>query len=192
MQGMHLDAWLRKEHDQEIRDSVAQHIYDCFVHSIKDLRQLHADPNPGNYLFRDDGTIAMIDFGCTRSLSDVFVDMLPQLLKAYHTRDKEHLRVTYANLGMHFTENYDEIFENVLNPFGEWMTQPFRENHFDFGEHSNYTTGALDLFHGMSKIAGLDNIANEFVFFDRTVYGLCKIFEKLQAKVRMRHHWGME
>ena len=192
MQGVHLDAWLQKNHDQDIRNAIAQRIYDCFIHCIKDLRQLHADPNPGNYLFRDDGTIAMIDFGCTRKLSDEFVDMLPELLKAYQTRDKERLRVTYANLGMHFTDKYDEVFEHTLIPFGDWLTQPFQTDYFDFGQHSDYTTGARELLHRMSRIKGQENIAKEFIFFDRTVYGLCKIFEKLQAKVRMRHHWGLE
>jgi hypothetical protein len=35
-------------------------------------------------------------------------------------------------------------------------------------------------------------VADEFVFFDRTVYGLCKIFERMSATVKIRQHWMNE
>lgn len=31
---------------------------------------IHADPHPGNYLYDDDGTIALIDYGCVKYLPD--------------------------------------------------------------------------------------------------------------------------
>ena len=60
--GTHLDNWLANEPSQALRDQVGQRLYDLFIHSVLKLRRLHADPNPGNYLFRDDGSIALIDF----------------------------------------------------------------------------------------------------------------------------------
>ena len=32
----------------------------------------------------------------------------------------------------------------------------------------------------------LDRLADEFVFFDRTIYGLCKLFERMGARARLR------
>jgi len=170
-------------------DQAAQHIYDCFIHCVHELQQLHADPNPGNYLFRDNSTIVLLDFGCTRTLSDGFVSNLPALLQAYRAGGKEQLRTAYSNLGMIYTGNFDDAYEQTLKPFGKWLTLPFETQYFDFGKNSDYTSNARHLIHNMSKLKDQDHIAEEFIFFDRTVYGLCKIFERLKAKVRMRHHW---
>jgi len=80
---------------------------------------------------------------------------------------------------------------DVLQPFGKWLTQLFESEYFDFGKNPDYTTGARLLIQNMAKVKDLDQVAQEFIFFDRTTYGLCKVFERLQAKVRMRHHWGL-
>jgi len=189
LEGAHLDAWLQTKPDQDTRDKTAQRIYDCFIHCVRDLRQLHADPNPGNFLFRDDGTIALVDFGCTRTLSRNFVTNLPVLLQTYLNEDKEGLRTAYANLGMNYQGSFDDAYEQTLKPFGNWLTLPFETECFDFEENSDYTTNARHLIQGMSQLKDQDYIAEEFIFFDRTVYGLCKIFERLKARVRMRHHW---
>ena len=63
-QGKHLDDWLLDDPSQAMRDKVGQRLYDLFIHSVLKLRRMHADPNPGNYLFQEDGGIALIDFGC--------------------------------------------------------------------------------------------------------------------------------
>jgi len=56
MPGKHLDDWLATQPSQAIRDKAAQQLYDTLVYSTRTLKRLHADPNPGNYLFHDDGS----------------------------------------------------------------------------------------------------------------------------------------
>ena len=192
MDGLHLDEWLQSNPSQDARDAAAQHIYDCFAECVHKLRRLHADPNPGNYLFRDDGTVVLIDFGCTRDLSENFVSNLPALLRAYRSDSPEQLHAAFTSLDMIYGGSFDEVYEDVLQPFGKWLTQLFESEYFDFGKNPNYTTDARELIHKMAKVQDLDQLAEEFIFFDRTTYGLCKIFERLQAKVRMRHHWGLQ
>jgi len=41
----------------------------------------------------------------------------------------------------------------------------------------------------MAENASLNTIAEDFIFFDRTLYGLLKIFERLEAKVFFRKNW---
>jgi len=191
MDGKHLDEWLQSNPDQEARDTAAQHIYDCFAECVHKLRRLHADPNPGNYLFRDDGTVVLIDFGCTRDLSEKFVSNLPGLLRAYSNDSPEQLYTAFVALDMKYGGSFDDAYHDVLQPFGKWLTQLFESEYFDFGKNPDYTTGARLLIQNMAKVKDLDQVAQEFIFFDRTTYGLCKVFERLQAKVRMRHHWGL-
>ena len=192
LDGEPLDAWLENNPQQKVRDAAAQCIYDCFARCVKDLKRLHADPNPGNYLFQNDGSIALIDFGCTRVLSDRFVSNLPVLLEAYKAQDKEQLRAAFAAFGMSYGDAFDAAYDEVLRPFGVWLTRPLEAEYFDFGRNPGFTSCARELIHAMSRIKGIDHIAEEFLFFDRTTYGLCKIFERLGATVRMRHHWDLK
>ena len=186
-EGKHLDDWLADDPSQAMRDQVAQRLYDLFIHSVLTLRRMHADPNPGNYLIQDDGGIALIDFGCVKELSPQFIEVLPVLLKSYRDDDPETLLASYKALGMEYQS--DDVYEDVLKPFGQWLTQPFRDESFDFAEHADYTSNGKELIHRIASLSGVNNLAEDFIFFDRTIYGLCKIFERLGAKVRMREHW---
>ena len=70
--GLHLDAWLATQPQQALRDQAGQHLWDWFMHCIFGLGRVHADPHPGNFLFAADGTVGVLDFGCTRELSEGF------------------------------------------------------------------------------------------------------------------------
>ncbi|MCU7891582.1 MAG: hypothetical protein KZQ78_08170 [Candidatus Thiodiazotropha sp. (ex Ustalcina ferruginea)] len=49
--GLHLEQWLQHGPSQKERNHFGQLLYDVFVNSFYGLHALHADPNPGNYLF---------------------------------------------------------------------------------------------------------------------------------------------
>ncbi|RLC14719.1 MAG: hypothetical protein DRH93_20470, partial [Deltaproteobacteria bacterium] len=42
--------------------------------------QIHADPNPGNFLVTDDLKISLLDFGCVRSFDDKFIQLYQRLI----------------------------------------------------------------------------------------------------------------
>lgn len=188
-EGQHLDAWLQTNPPQAARDRAGQQLYDLFVRSTLNLRRLHADPNPGNYLFRPDGSVTVIDFGCVKEISPRFAEPLPRVLKAYYDDDPETLFAVYGKLGMLHGADRGKLYEEVLRPFGRWLTEPLRHDHFDFAKHPDYTVRGQPLIHRLSRLSDLDRLAAEFIFFDRTFYGLCKIFERMGARVRMKNRW---
>lgn len=187
--GLHLEPWLKTNPDQSARDRAGQCLYDVFVHSALKLRRLHADPNPGNYLFQPDGSVTVIDFGCVKTMSERFVETLPRVLMAYRDDDPDALFRAYGDLGMLQRTDAERLYGEILRPFGRWLVEPLQEEHFDFGRHSDYTARGQEFIHGLSKLSGLERLADEFIFFDRTIYGLCKLFERMGARVRIRHHW---
>ena len=187
--GMHLDDWLDTRPSQDERNRAAQLIYDTFVESSMTLGRLHADPNPGNYLFSANGDIGLIDFGCTKVLSKKFIELFPNLMRAYAGGNMNDIVEANAALGMRFTDLDEDTWESLLKPFAEWLSEPFQSEYFDFQANGNYTSKAKELLHKMTELPNLDAIADDFIFFDRTIYGLCKIFERLGASIRMRHHW---
>jgi predicted unusual protein kinase regulating ubiquinone biosynthesis (AarF/ABC1/UbiB family) len=181
--GLHLDAWLATNPSQKIINNTAQRLYDFFDESTSELQCLHADPNPGNYLFHENGDITIIDFGCVRHLSDTFTDAFPRLLFAYLQDDHKALFQAYDDLGMS-ENNFDEAFyQEVLRPFGQWVTLPFKEDTFDFAKHSDYTLQGQLIMKNLHDKISVEHIAEEFIFHNRTIYGLYQIFEKMGATV---------
>src|SRR5690606_3962080 len=63
---------------------------------IFDLQAIHADPNPANFAFRDDGTIVLYDFGCVKKLK-------PEIIEAYSD-------TAYAA----FVENYADVESGMI------------------------------------------------------------------------------
>lgn len=187
LEGLHLDHWLETNPSQESRNHAAQLLYDFFIFSSEKLQCLHADPNPGNYLFQKDGTITIIDFGCVRNLSDLFNKTFSRLMKAYIDDDSEKLFPAYDALGMTHAEPSDDFYQKVLRPFGQWVTEPYKEEYFDFADHNGYTIRGMEPMRMLHENMRIERIAEEFVFHNRTLYGLYQIFEKMGASVKMRH-----
>ncbi len=193
LQGLHLEAWLQTGPTQQQRDHFGQLLYDSFVHSFYARHALHADPNPGNYLFADDGTLGLVDFGCVRYYSADFVELIPILLRAYMERDAEKVVSTYQRLGMVAEMTGDELqafYAEVLQPFGDWLTRPFKAGRFNFAGHATpYTAEGWASFKRLANVHKISDLANEFIYFDRTFFGLYQLFERMGACIDMEHQW---
>ena len=184
--GLHLNEWLVTNPSQDERNRIGQLLYDFFIHSTKDLLCLHADPNPGNYLIHNDSSITVIDFGCVKHLTKEFTHIFPQLINAYMNDNPGTLFSTYKKIGMTFDKIDEDIYQKVLRPFGQWVSLPFKTESFDFAKNRNYTSQGQEPMKHLHDNLKVDNIATEFIFHNRTIYGLFQIFEKIGATVKMR------
>ncbi len=184
VQGLHLDDWLATKPSREVRNHAAQLLHDFFDHSSMELKCFHADPNPGNYLFHEDGSITVIDFGCVRHMSERFTEVFPKLIAAYLNDDPEALFSAYEEIGMVYKNIDDNLYQDILRPFGQWITLPFKTDSFDFSEHPGYIQQGKEIMKRIHDLSGVEQIAEEFIFHNRTFYGLYQIFEKMGATVR--------
>ncbi|MCU7904479.1 MAG: AarF/ABC1/UbiB kinase family protein [Candidatus Thiodiazotropha sp. (ex Epidulcina cf. delphinae)] len=191
--GEHLEQWLRQNPTQQSRDHFGQLLYDVFVNSFYGLHALHADPNPGNYLFTEEGTLGLLDFGCVRYFSAEFVTLMPKLLRAYMDQDAQAIIAAYQQFGMVSNmsdEALQAFYDKVLQPFGDWLTKPFKSGRFNFAGHSvSYTKEGWESFRQLAGVNKIDGLADEFIYFDRTFFGLYQIFERMGATVNMEHRW---
>jgi hypothetical protein len=64
----------------------------------------------------------------------------------------------------------------VLRPFGEWLSLPFQGDAFDFKANKDYTLEGRELIHSMAHVPSFETVEEDFILFDRTLYGLFKIF----------------
>ncbi|MCP4752343.1 MAG: hypothetical protein GY866_15730 [Proteobacteria bacterium] len=79
-----------------------------------------------------------------------------------------------------------EIFK-IMYKVGEWYSSLYREETFDFGANPDFFTKGKDTMHEFFKYRKYFHANKEFIFLDRTRYGLFRIFERLKAKVKIRN-----
>lgn len=53
-------------HPQVVRDRIGEHLLRAFFGQLFELGAIQADPNPGNFAARLDGTLILYDFGCVK------------------------------------------------------------------------------------------------------------------------------
>jgi len=196
LEGKHLNEWLKTKPTQEQKNQVAQTMYDIFMRSVFELRRFHADPNVGNYLFAENGQVGLIDFGCVKVLEPEFCQQYANLFGAILASDYEKLLDIYRDVGVLKVANQEvdkAYYHDALIPFFQWFSKPYQYEYFDFSKHQGFTSAGIRLGEAMRKHKGMKQgyieVNQAFVYTDRTLYGLYKIFEELGAKVQMQNQW---
>ena len=184
LDGQHLDEWLAAGRSRMQRDSYGQLLVDLFHHCVFDLGRIHADPNPGNYLFRDDHQLALLDFGCVRAIEPGMAAAFQRLV-AHPDPTPDTFVEMHSALGVHYRRDVPpgELRE-FLRDWGAWLTAPYREPTFDFGEsHEHFARGATL---GKAAHRFVDRYDGPFVYFARSHHGLLRLLQRLGARVRLR------
>jgi predicted unusual protein kinase regulating ubiquinone biosynthesis (AarF/ABC1/UbiB family) len=84
---------------QEERDRFGEVLYRFFVGALYRTGRFSADPHPGNYLMKDDGTVAFIDFGMHKELPPERVELERRWIRSAMERDAGALYEQLAALG---------------------------------------------------------------------------------------------
>lgn len=190
MPGKPLDLWLQEGPSQDARDTVAQTLNDMVVRGLYELNAIHADPNPGNYIIADDLTIGLVDFGCIKRLDPVFIEQYRQLSRAAAHHDLTAHKAAIIQLGMipaDADRSVREMVDQVADVAGSWFQRLFAEDCFDFAANPGFIgqgQAVMGQYHHLFRHL---HINPEFIFLDRTRYGLLRIFEMLGARVRFRN-----
>jgi len=188
--GLPLNEWLQTKPDQAARDQVAQQLNDLFLECLYGFNRIHADPNPGNFIIGEDLSVGLVDFGCVKQLDPVFAEGYRQLVQAIVVKDKSrHIKLLH-DLGM-FKAELDQETENlvsdIFNRFGNWLGRLYESTHFDFGANSDFMKSGKEISQDVYKLRKHFEMNPEFVFLDRTRYGLLRLFEQMRARVRIRN-----
>jgi predicted unusual protein kinase regulating ubiquinone biosynthesis (AarF/ABC1/UbiB family) len=190
LEGKPLNAWLGTNPDTRARDTVAQRLQDLFIHSLYGLRCIHADPHPGNFLVLDDNSTGLVDFGCVKRLDTPFVELYRQLLLALTSNDNDACMSVLRQLGT-IPDGADAALERDVREtfirYGKWLRSIFSVEKFDFGEKKNFVREGKDISMTMKHVLRKLRINPDFVFLDRTRYGLLRLFEKMEACVSFRN-----
>lgn len=191
--GQHLQAWLATQPTQAQRDCAGQHLWDWFMHCIFVLGRVHADPHPGNFLFAPDGTVGVLDFGCTRSLSEGFRTQVTQawsaLLRPMTASQRDMLVLqAYQALGLVRTDLSQHAFATEVAPaladMQAWQIEPFTQTVFNFGSKTPPPITPPKHQHVLGQ--HLAQVPGEMPAFERMWMGLMHLLTQLGARVRTR------
>ena len=188
LDGLSFKEFLASNPSQELRDRYAQLIFDNFFETLYGIKTIHADPNPGNFLFFKDGKLGIIDFGCTKVVNEEFLKSFNRLhLSLIDGIDDLEIAKQYMQLGMIEATSDEEIlkfYKEIINPLDTIYIEIFKEDRYDFND-SNYAKRGFDAIFTVQKrqATSVQNYNKDYIFIDRTLLGYYAMFERMSATI---------
>ncbi len=191
--GLHIADWIATNPSLTDRQAIGQRLWDFYHFQIHELKLVHADPHPGNFLVTPQKDLAVIDFGCVKEIPDPFYQPFFELLQAGSTSDKKKCMELFHELEFILpTDTADEIdfFYNLLTQAVELLTKPFEKEVFDFSD-VNYFNSIYRMADQLMRDPQLrrNNGARgsrHSIYIYRTYFGLYTLLHQLKAKVKTR------
>jgi predicted unusual protein kinase regulating ubiquinone biosynthesis (AarF/ABC1/UbiB family) len=187
LQGMHLKEFLKTNPNQELRNKIGQALWDFYNFQQHEMRAVHADPHPGNFLITPEEKLGVIDFGCIKELPDDFYYPFFSLVSAGIMNDKEKTMDAFRKLEMiHKTDSpaqvafYYKAYKEMIGLFAK----PYMGETFDFSQQQFFD----DLYAYGEKVSKMPEFkqargVKHFIYVNRTNFGLYTILQELKAVV---------
>ena len=189
--GQHLKDFLLTNPSQEIRNKIGQALWDFYDFQVHQLRQVHADPHPGNFLMRVDGTMGVIDFGCVKVIPEFFYDNYFALINPDTVEDEQKTQGIFYNLEFLVKEDTEadkKMFSDLFKTMIGLLGKPFAADEFDFGNET-YFDSVYAFADELAKIEELKNSkvargSQHGLYINRTYFGLYSLLNELKSKVK--------
>ncbi len=190
LEGMHIKEFVARNPSQELRNKVGQAIWDFYDFQFHQLKTIHADPHPGNFLIKPEGAVGIIDFGCIKEIPEAFYVPYFKLLNQKTIQDKEELiRIFYELQFLSEKDTPEEkaFFTGVFQEMIALLGKPFHSEHFDFGDDV-YFQKIFETGDRLGKMKELRNSktargSKHGLYVNRTFFGLYNILNELKAQV---------
>jgi predicted unusual protein kinase regulating ubiquinone biosynthesis (AarF/ABC1/UbiB family) len=189
MEGEHLSEFTGHNRDQEKANILGQALWDFYMYQIHNLKKVHADPHPGNFLIASDSQLIALDFGCMKSIPQEFYTpyfelALPENIsnRDYFVSKLYELEILREDDSKEEISFFTEMFHEMLSLF----TQPFHQDRFDFSDESFFGKIA-ELGERYSKSTDLKKMngnrgSKHFIYINRTFFGLYNLMFDLKAQ----------
>jgi predicted unusual protein kinase regulating ubiquinone biosynthesis (AarF/ABC1/UbiB family) len=191
LDGMTLGEYLK--HNKLSRadaNRLGQAMWDFYHFQMHELRALHADPHPGNFIITKDMQLGIIDFGCVKVIPDSFYGTYFQLLDKGILLDKPRLERVFYDLRFIYpddTASDKAFFKKVFTELVELLGRPFQTADFDFADGKYfvelYTFGesisTMKEFRNSKRARGV----KDALYINRTYFGLYNLLNEMGATV---------
>ncbi|MDA7744773.1 AarF/UbiB family protein, partial [bacterium] len=189
LNGLSLADWVKTNPSQKERNRIGQALWNFYQYQIHELKFVHADPHPGNFIITDEGSLGVIDFGCIKELPLDFYKSYIKLLEYSREMESLEFKETLIELGLYDSKASLKERELILSTFPEMFElvgRPLMSNTFDFGSDDYfkeiYTKG--EALSKNSDMRGLSAQGSKhFIYFNRTYFGLYQLLNQLKANI---------
>lgn len=195
MTGEHLSEFTAHNTDAEKSNILGQTLWDFYMFQMHNLRKVHADPHPGNFLITKDTKLVALDFGCIKEVPNDFYVPYFELAKKENLNNPEFFQSKLYELEILRKEDTKEEVEFFTEMFHELLSlfaRPFHVEEFDFSDEEFFGQIA-DLGERYSKNTELRNMngnrgSKHFIYINRTFFGLYNLMHDLKAtKVKINN-----
>lgn len=190
LEGKHLKEFLLTNPSQEVRNKIGQALWDFYQFQVHQLKKVHADPHPGNFLLREDGTVGIFDFGCVKEIPEDFYVNYFLLTDKEVLKDDGRRKEIYTNLEMiHPTDTEKEIvfFSGLFQEMIRLLTLPFTVDRFDFGDEAyfNEIYAYMDYLYNLKEVreSKVARGSRHSLYINRTYFGLYSMLSDLKANI---------
>lgn len=188
MEGLHLKEFLATNPSQQLKNKIGQALWDFYNFQQHELRAVHADPHPGNFLITPDEKLAVIDFGCIKELPEDFYDPFFALIVPGLMNDKSATIKAFRALEMIQPNDDKKQIEFYYKAYKEMISLfalPYTSKTFDFSKPEFFE----QLYAYGEKITKMPEFkqprgVKHFIYVNRTNFGLYTLLNELNATVR--------
>ncbi|MEQ8626132.1 AarF/ABC1/UbiB kinase family protein [Ekhidna sp.] len=189
LDGEPIGAWMKQEQNQEDRDRLGQILWNFYMYQMHELRMMHADPHPGNFIIDEKNNLGVIDFGCIKYIPDDFYDAYFELARHDVLDNPKRVDELFRKLEIIRPSDPEKNVKIVTAMFTDLiklLSRPFNEGTFDFSNDA-YFTEIYMKGEAISKDPEMNRLqargSRHFIYFNRTFFGLYNILHALKAKV---------
>lgn len=195
MEGQHLAEFVKSNTDIKKANKVGQTLWDFYMFQMHQLKRVHADPHPGNFLVDGEANLIAIDFGCVKEVPEDFYTPYFELAKPENINNPEiFMEKMYALEILKKEDSTEEIkfFSELFYEMLSLFTQPFHNETFDFSDEGFFGKIA-DLSNKYSKDTEIRKMngnrgSKHFLYINRTFFGLYNLMNDLGAKVKIDNY----
>jgi len=170
-----------EQYPQELKDRWGVTLFEFTLRGLFQHKFLHADPNFANFAFREDGTVAVYDYGCMKQVPDNIAAGYAGLMDALMKRRKSAFPALLQEMGV-YKEGGTPLSRDATDPYVDLMQDIVRASPpYTFGDDDTIYKALYDL--GMTNWQEASDIRfpRDMVFIDRTLGGLFGNLGKLGA-----------
>lgn len=190
MEGEHLSEFTAHNADRKEGDKLGQALWDFYMFQMHGLRQVHADPHPGNFLIDNERNLIAIDFGCIKKVPDSFYFpyfelSVPDIIDnpILFSEKMYQLEILRKDDSPKEIAYFTELFHGLLSLF----TKPFHGAFFDFSD-DDFFEQIAELGEKLTKDSQLKKMngnrgSEHFIYINRTFFGLYNLLHDLKARV---------
>ncbi len=173
-----------RSYEPELRNEIALRLFDFMCRSVFELKAVHADPHPGNFAVRRDGSLVVYDFGCVKQLEQESVDAYRDTVRAALAQDWRAVDRGLLRLGARVPHSRP-VSDDFYASWDKIVMRPFRgDAPYDFGSSTMHVEA---IARGYEALKHLDQFRPpvKTAYLDRMVGGHYWTMMSLKARVTL-------